>query len=276
MYRILENTPFGFIFELDNSSCFYTNEYEVYLNEEFYVKHNTNVLDIFDLQPNTSYTVKLKFEQEQFEFEVKTEKIDYLINIKDYNAKGNGVADDTASIMTAIYTAPKESVVYFPKGEYLVNHILLKSQVNLYLHKDCVIKQKYDRENLSVLKGYQKNYEHNKNTVNSSWEGNPLDTYCPLIYGKNVSNIKIYGYGTIDGNGDISGFWDNPKVKNIAYRPKNIELVECNNIKISGITTKNSASWNVHPFYSTNIKFYCLTVESIEISPNTDGINPES
>ncbi len=277
MYKILENTPFGFIFELDNDNCFYSNGYSIYLNDNIYKTSNKNVLPIFGLEPNTIYSVKIKFENEEnIEFEVKTEDINYFINIKDYNAKGDGISDDTASIMMAIHTAPKGSVIYFPKGVYLINHILLRSDVDLYLSEDCTIKQNYNRDNLATIKGYQKNYYHEEATINSSWEGNPLDIYCPLIYGKNIENVKIYGSGTINGNGCISGFWNNPKVKNIAYRPKNINLVNCSNISISGLTTKNSASWNVHPFYSDNIKLYCLNVESSEASPNTDGINPES
>ncbi|MFV0505062.1 MAG: glycoside hydrolase family 28 protein [Lachnospirales bacterium] len=275
MYKILENTPFGFIFELENLDCFFTRDYTIYLNNEFFMRSNKNVLDIFGLKPNTVYNVMLDFTDAKLEFQIQTENISYLINVLDYNAKGNGV-DDTTPIMTAIYTAPKNSVLYFPKGEYLVNHILLKSDIDIYLEEGCVIKQNYKREVLGVLKGYQKDYYHQEAIINSSWEGNPLDIFCPLIYGKDITNARIYGAGTIDGNGDVSGFWDHSNCKNIAYRPKNIELVNCSNVTIGGITTKNSASWNVHPYYSQNIKLLSLKVKSIEISPNTDGINPES
>jgi polygalacturonase len=97
-----------------------------------------------------------------------------------------------------------------------------------------------------------------------------------LIYGKNVENVHIYGGGILDGNGDAGGFWVNPKVKGRAFRPKNVLLVGCENITISGIKSRNSASWNIHPLYSRNLSFLCLHVESAADSPNTDGINPES
>lgn len=288
MYKVLENTAFGFVIELNNESAYYSENYEVYLNGEFYTKDNVNVLSVFGLKPSTEYNVCFKFEDREVEVNVTTKEVGYLVNVKDYNAIGDGVIDDTSAILMAIYTAPKNATVYFPKGEYLVNHILLKSNVNLYFEDGVVIKQSFKRHKLAIIKGYQKDYDHTEAEVNGSWEGNPLDTYCPLIYGKDVKNVTIYGNGVIDGNGDISGFWndpksakvngvwDNPNDERLAYRPKNIEFVHCKNISVLGLTSRNSASWNVHPMYSKHIKFYCLTLESIETSPNTDGLNPES
>ncbi len=276
MYKILSKNAFGFVVELENNDCFATENYEVIINNVKYCEDNKNVISVFNLKPDTSYDVVVKFKDKEIIFDLKTEKVDFLLNVKDYNAIGNGVADDTSAINTVLYIAPKNATIYFPKGEYLVNNILLKSNTNIYFEDGVVIKQNFVRQNLSILNGYQKNYDHSKATVNTSWEGNPLSTYCPLIYGKDVENVIIYGNGVIDGNGDISGFWENPKVKNIAYRPKNVELVNCSDISIIGITSRNSASWNVHPFYSNNIKLYNMNLESIDTSPNTDGINPES
>ena len=275
MYKILKNTPFGFIFELENDSCYYNEKnYEIYINGELYLSTSRNVNSIFGLKSDTLYSVVLK--GLDISFDIKTKKPSYIINVRDYNATGDGITCDTSAINVAIYSAPKNSTVFIPRGIYNVDQILLKSDVNIYLEKGAVIRQNVNRSNLSVLKGYQKNYDHTEATINSSWEGSPLDCYCSLIYGKYVENVHIYGDGELNGNGELGGWWVNPKDKSIAYRPRNIFLAECENISVSGITTINSASWNVHPFYSKNISFYALRIESIEISPNTDGLNPES
>jgi polygalacturonase len=277
MYRILKVTPFGFIFEIENDDCYYTEAYEIYLNGVPYAATDKNVLCLYGLECDTAYTVSI--ESKGISFTVKTLKPQYVLNVKDYNASGDGTTDDTSAVNVAVYTAVAGSVVYFPKGEYLIDQILLKSGVDIYLEKGAVIKQNTEREKLAVLKGYQRDYSHEsyeKAQINASWEGHPLDCYCSLIYGKNISKVHIYGEGTIDGNGDIGGFWVNPKVKNKAFRPKNILLVNCDNICVSGVTSRNSASWNIHPFYSSNLSFIALRVESAENSPNTDGINPES
>jgi hypothetical protein len=42
------------------------------------------------------------------------------INVLDYGAKGDGVADDTAAIQAAIVAADNENIVYFPDGTYKV------------------------------------------------------------------------------------------------------------------------------------------------------------
>ena len=271
--KLLSVTAFGFVFELENERCYYTDEYEIYLNGEFHRRANTNVVSIFSLKCDTNYSVEIKG---LAAFEVRTKKPEFLINVKDYNATGDGTTDDTSAVNLAIYTAPEGATVYFPKGDYVVDQVLLKSHVDIYLARDAVLRQNTDRKKLGILKAYQKNYDFTDVQVNASWEGHPLDSFCSLIYGKNVSDVHIYGEGILDGNGDAGDFWQNPKVKNMAFRPKNILLVGCQNIAVSGITSRNSASWNIHAFYSDNLDFRALTIESVETSPNTDGLNPES
>ena len=43
-----------------------------------------------------------------------------------------------------------------------------------------------------------------------------------------------------------------------------------------GVTCRNSASWNLHPFFSRNLKFYDLKIKNPYTAPNTDGLDPES
>lgn len=277
MYKILKITAFGFVIEFENDSCFFNNAcYEIYINDLLALKSNKNVVSISDLKPNTNYIVKIKGFEKEVSFEIQTEKVNYLINVRDYNAFGDGLNNDTSAINSAIYSAPKNSTVYFSKGVYLVDQIFLLSNIDLYFEKGSVLKQNINRKQLSILKGYQKNYDYTDVTVNSSWEGSPLDCYCSLIFGKNIENVNIYGDGTIDGSGEEGKWWNDSKNKNIAYRPRNIFLNNCTNINIIGLTSQNSAAWNVHPFYCTDINFYCLTIKSSPDSPNTDGLNPES
>lgn len=43
------------------------------------------------------------------------------INVKNFGAKGDGVTDDSNSIVTAIEQSEKGSTIYFPAGTYLVS-----------------------------------------------------------------------------------------------------------------------------------------------------------
>jgi signal transduction histidine kinase len=52
-----------------------------------------------------------------------------FLNVKDYGAIGNGVADDTAAIQAAITAigATTGGTIYFPQGTYLVSTTLSKT-----------------------------------------------------------------------------------------------------------------------------------------------------
>jgi hypothetical protein len=43
-----------------------------------------------------------------------------VVNVKDFGAKGDGVADDTAAIQNAVNFAPAGSTLYVPRGTYMI------------------------------------------------------------------------------------------------------------------------------------------------------------
>lgn len=290
MLTVLEKTPFGFTLEIESRAAYYYElPYTIFVNGAKYGEDNRNIFSIFGLLPDTVYEIKLVFDAgsgdgickgseppETLAVRLCTKAAGYVLDIRDYNAKGDGVSNDTASLNTALYLAPKGSVVRIPAGIYLVDQILLKSDVDIYMEEGSILLHNPDRTSLSVMKGFQRDYEYDEATVYASWEGNPLDTYCGVFLGYQVKNIRIYGKGIIDGNGDKGNWWLSPKVKNIAYRPKNMFLNHCSDISVIGITSRNSACWNIHPFYCDHVRFIDMKLCSLKTSPNTDGINPES
>lgn len=48
------------------------------------------------------------------------------------------------------------------------------------------------------------------------------------------------------------------------------------NVVLDGFTTRNSPAWNLHAYFSDDVKLLNLTVENPKISPNTDGLDIES
>ena len=88
----------------------------------------------------------------------------------------------------------------------------------------------------------------------------------------------LYCEGILDGKAgkEEGNWWNNPKVMNIAFRPRMIFLNQCENIVVQGITVQNSPSWNIHPFFSNHLHFLDLSVLNPKDSPNTDGLDPES
>lgn len=277
--KVLTKTPFGFVLELVSDTVYYSSfPYDVYLNGALYGHFKENIFSVFDLEPATAYEVTIKSQTTAFRLtqSLTTETLNYCLDVADYNAKGDGIADDTAAINAAIYVAPKGSVVYLKKGTYKVSQILLKSHVDLYLAAGCTLIRTTDRTAMATLKGYQKNVDHTQAQVLTTWEGNPLDAYTSLIFGYEVHDCRLYGLGVLDGQGEAGQWWDDRYEKKIAYRPRNIFFNQCQHMTVAGLTSQDSAAWNIHPFYSQHLNFYNLKILSKEVSPNTDGLNPES
>lgn len=279
MIKLLENTPFGFVLEIAGETPYRLSEAAtLVINGKIWEQYSgERVVSIFGLKPATTYEILLETKEGQIAgLEVTTQTPTYVVDVRDYNATGDGIADDTAAINAALYAAPKGAVVILRKGVYRVNQVLLRSQVDLYLEAGAELRQSTKRADLAVLKGYRKDYHHTEAAVGASWEGSPLDSYGSLIFGYEVEEVRIYGAGCLNGSGAEGGWWENPKVKNVAYRPRNLFINRCRHITLCGLVSRNSASWNIHPYYSNHLKFYGLKLASEQTSPNTDGLNPES
>ncbi|MCL2010774.1 MAG: hypothetical protein FWG71_09575, partial [Synergistaceae bacterium] len=249
MYKILMETPFGFVVELDGESPYRRQRpYDIFINGKFRARGDGNIFSAFGLAPNTEYDIEIKGLDKPLRFVRRTQRAGYVINVRDFGdfsdfgESGDGKKNDTLAVNSAIYTAPVGSVVRFPRGVYLVGSVMLKSGVDIYLEEGAELRQSPDRWDLAVIKGYQKSYGHEEAVANASWEGNPLDSYVSLIYGRDVRDVRVYGAGALNGSGRESGFWNEPKVKKTAWRPRNVFLAYCCNITLAGITSGNSAA----------------------------------
>ena len=254
-----------------------------YLDKKIILKYNDKKVElikvvdtIYDLEPATEYFLTLEQDGLKIdEIKVTTETESFTLNVKKFGAKGDGVSNDTLALQTAIMSCPKDGRVYIPKGKYLITSIFLKDNLTLELGEGAEILGDLERKNFGILPGLIDN-DKNEEYYLGSWEGNPLDSFTSLITGINVKNIKILGRGRLNGRASKENWWKNPKIKNIAWRPRSIFLNNCENVVIEGIKIMNSPSWTIHPFLTNNLKFINLKIENPADSPNTDGIDPES
>lgn len=276
--NLLKKTARYAVIEIDDGGNFYTKEtYAVWVNGEKILTDRC-VTVLHGLKPENAYEVKVesgdKNESEILSFETDYESI--TLNVKELGAFGDGIHDDTVFLQAAVAACPKDGRVLVPEGIYNISNLFLKSGLNLELAKNSVLKCVKDRNLHPHFPGELQTYDEKEEIVLGTWEGNPRPMFAGIITGMDVRDLNLYGEGTIDGNASKDDWWKNPKIMNVAYRPRTVFLKGCSNVSMTGLTVVNSPSWTIHPYECEDISFYGLTIRNPEDSPNTDGIDPES
>jgi alpha-L-rhamnosidase len=163
------------------------------------------------------------------------------IEVNTVGAVGDGTTLNTNALQKAIddCSAKVGCTLVFPKGVFMTGAIFLKSGVNLYLAEDAVVKGSTDR----------KDYPKMKTRI----EGQFPEWLPALINADKVDNLRFTGSGIFDGNGKPfwEDFWakrkENPKTTNLdVERPRLMFIQNSKNVKISGVTFKDSGFWNLH------------------------------
>ncbi len=263
--------------ELINKFVYKTpNNYKLYVNDNLYYEGNKNITSIYDLLPSTSYNIKLEYDGEIINHDILTNSEYVTLDVKRFGAKGDGVTLDTNFIQACINACPKNGRVYFPKGQYYTGPIFLKSDITIEFNENARLIGDIDRNHYPILPGMTLLTDESDEYNLGSWEGNPLDCFASIITGINVSNVNLIGKGIIDGNAGNSDWWVDVRTKRIAWRPRGVFLNNCENITFQGLTVTNTPSWNLHPYFSNNIRFIDMNLISPKNSPNTDGCDPES
>lgn len=273
MFKLLFRSSRSATFELDNQDIYYSQQpFDVFLDDMLVLQSvKTNVFSIFHLRPNHTY--KIRIGASELSFTTETESVS--LNVLDYGAKGDGIHVDTMPIQTAILAAPKGARIWIPAGIYLVGPLFLKSDLTIEVDENATLIYLTDRNQYPILPSrFQK--PDGSYLELASWEGVPAPQYASMITGLHVENVKIIGQGVFDGNAQNGDWWVNHKVMRGAWRPNGLFLVHSKQVALQGVTVKNTPSWNLHPYFSEQIDFIDIKIESPKDSPNTDGCDPES
>ena len=272
-FHLLFASSVSACFESENTSPYYAeNEFDVVVNGALAQSGvRTNVFSIFDLTPNTEYTVSVGEDSLRFTTLGETG----CVTVKDFGAVGDGMTDDTNAIQNAIHCCPAGGRVTVPAGTYYIRPIVLKSDLTLELKAGAHLLGDTCEEHYPILPGEIHDAHTGIELQVSSWEGDPFPCRQSFVSAHYAKNIQIVGQGIIDGNAVNADWWVDVKTRKIG-RPKLVFLNQCENVTFHGIIGKNSACWNFHPFFSKGIYFYNTAVEAPKDSPNTDGTDPES
>jgi polygalacturonase len=195
-----------------------------------------------------------------------------------FGAKGDGMSDDTIALQKAIdATAEKNATLILKPGTYLTGSLFLKSNMALRLDKNVTLIGKQNIED----------YPRQKTRIAGIeivWPSALLNVY-------EQSDVRIYGDGTVDGNGMVfwQSFWDKRNAyegKGLrwaadydAERPRLIQVYNSSRVELGdGLHLIRAGFWTLQIVYSNNVKISGVVIRnnSDGKGPSTDGIDIDS
>ena len=249
----------------------------LFLNGEEYGEEYRSVTSLFDLEPDTDYTVESRTEggkTETLSFRTKPEIC--TLDVRDFGAKGDGASDDTAMLQAAILCCPAGGRVLIPAGNYRTGPLFLKSHITLEIAGGAVLQLETDRKRFPILPEIVPAENADGELLMGLWEGNSEEGFASALTAIDAEDIAVIGEGVIDGRAAESDWWIRPKEKRIARRGHLVYTQRCKGLLFQGLTFMNSPSWNLHPAFSEELDFIDLQIRAPWDSPNTDGFDPES
>ena len=252
-----------------------------------------------DLSPNTQVELTVTSETEDGVFcgralgrtTAMRRRID--VTKAPYNAKGDGETLNTERLQRAFDECSAQDCIYFPKGVYMTGALRGHSDMEIYLDEGAVLQGTSDVEDYLPR-------------IPSRFEGYEMECYSSVLnfgemnheIGPNCENVLIHGKGTIASGGQqlAMRFIESERERLKEYlhalgdgvkeyenehtipgriRPRLINLSNCKNVRISGLTLKNGASWNVHMIYCDDIVTDHCVFRSEGVW-NGDGWDPDS
>ena len=153
------------------------------------------------------------------------------VSVTEFGAAGDGVTMNTVSIQSAIDECSKSGgTVYFPAGKYLTGSLYLRSDVTIYLENGATI------FGSGKLTDYKAHFPRVKSL-------NDAFLKYSLFYAEGEKNISIEGHGVIDGQGQLFKVTTRKKPERYMNRPFIIRFVRCSNVRVEGVSLRNSAMW---------------------------------
>ncbi|WP_232821804.1 glycoside hydrolase family 28 protein [Desertihabitans aurantiacus] len=216
---------------------------------------------------------------------------DHVVDVTHSGAVGDGVTDCTAAIAEAVSrcSAAGGGRVLVPAGRYRTGAVHLLDDVELHVAEGAVLE--FSRDPADYLP-----------VVRTRYEGVDCYNYSPFVYAVGRRNVALTGRGTLDGRAGPQHWWnwvkapapdEGPAKQRLLaaaaagvpveervfgeghhLRPSMVQLYDCTDVLVEGLTFRRSPMWTLHPVLCTNVTIRDVTVDSH--GNNNDGCNPES
>lgn len=206
-----------------------------------------------------------------------------VFDVRDFGAKGDGIAKDTASVQRALddCAAAGGGRVVVPPGTYVIGSVFLGDGTDLHLEAGAVLLGSPDLADYNADDAYPQNH----GSKHEGWSAKHL----VLAIGK--ERVSITGCGTIDGNARAF-FADKPRWAGaICWRDgainardaehqgrpgQEIVFIESKDVVVRDVTLRDMACWSCFFHGCENVTVGGVTVRNDLRYLNTDGFDVDS
>lgn len=190
-----------------------------------------------------------------------------IYNIRDYGAKGDGKALDTAALQAAIDACNRDGggTVLVPAGTFQIGIVELKSFVTLHIAANGKL----------LGSGDGKQY-HAVDAIPLHGDTTLEDGNWALLFAVNAKKVTIEGPGTIDGQGAKfhSAVRGTPPPSGIggSRRPYHILCYRCEDLTIRDISLLDCAFHSIRVIESTRVNMDHIYIHN-RVNGNNDGFH---
>ncbi|KAK6157471.1 hypothetical protein DH2020_011719 [Rehmannia glutinosa] len=174
-----------------------------------------------------------------------------VFNVLDYGAVANNKTDNTKAFLKAWMGACQwrgKSRVFIPPGSYYLGSVIFRGSCDGPIE--------------FVIKGVLRAPNDPDLFFIDHW-----------ISFQNINNLRIYGGGTLDGQGASAWPYNNCGTGSCNPLPVSLRLDFINDSEISNINSINSKNFHFNVFSCYRLRFNHVTISAPADSPNTDGIH---
>ena len=190
-----------------------------------------------------------------------------MVEIRDYNAAGDGITNDTAAVQAALDSG---EVVHFTPGTYLCGTLYMRSNGGIHLDEGATLlaipgKENYNADDFSP---------RNRVFVSEKVSG------AHLIIAEECENISITGKGKIAGN--FKSVFDLTQTEE-RWRPhyprpewrmaQMIFLAACRNVIIKDVTLCDSQYWTCFLLDCDEVEITGVKIRCDRMVINADGLD---